>query len=251
MNQEYRELLRRLMAQFNLPSDTEIAEATWASVFYRRIRSAVGGGLLDEVKNARALMAAYRARIAAAAESREAASLARMIAAMGRRAFGSMPRAANEAVNIAGRARLRMIASHMVRAAARHPLVMLLIVVVLVGLYVYNKQTQAGKVQVAGLIDCDCPRIDAGILTGGWQQECRASEQNLKTAAKGCSNLSCVRTALKLKTGPDGGLASGAFCGDMQGPYAWPTAGKPEEPPPKPEGPRPCTHTEGLAQACR
>lgn len=111
--------------------------------------------------------------------------------------------------------------------------------------------TAYGMPAPASLWNCDCGRVEFGLLTKEFQADCRRWEAKLKTATTGCGgDLDCIRQKLKLKAGPNQKLVSGEFCGSNSGPFAWPVQGGPTDPPPRPPDEKPCTSVSGLARRC-
>ncbi len=100
---------------------------------------------------------------------------------------------------------------------------------------------------------CDCARVEFGLLTKEFQEQCRASEATLVKLAAGCgSDLSCVQQKLGLRAGPDGKIVAGSTCDVVaHGPFAWPTDQGPMRPPPRPPDPKPCESVSGIARECR
>jgi len=101
---------------------------------------------------------------------------------------------------------------------------------------------ESGATAAGGGPNCDCPHLDAGLLTKEYQQQCAQREKQLKQLA--------ADDKLNLKLGPDHRLASGEFCDTVAaGPKAWPVPGGPETPPRAPPG-TVCTTVSGLVRGC-
>jgi hypothetical protein len=234
-DQIVREFLRKLIETFGLPrSDAEFnafrQAARWLS------RPSLWQG---ETPYWIAELMETRARIMAAMRSSEALRLGGWINRSSG-AASSVPRF------------IAQIARAAVRLAGRHPLalIFLLALVTATAAYAYSHRA-AQPPQVASVPSCDCTRVSGGLLTKEWQTECRNGETVLKIATKTCGgDLSCIREKLALKSGPDGTLVSGSFCGAQVGPSAWPVREGPSNPPPQPPDLKPCLKVHGLAREC-
>ena len=98
----------------------------------------------------------------------------------------------------------------------------------------------AAKVALAGAVNCDCPHVDAGLLTGPYIRQCQQREQQLKQLV--------AQGTFHVEVGPDHKIVSGDLCDDVAvGPAGWPVAGGPENPPPA-SGQPPCKYVGGLVQ---
>jgi hypothetical protein len=101
---------------------------------------------------------------------------------------------------------------------------------------------QVSRQEITGAPNCDCTNVDAGLLTGPYQDQCNAREQQLIDFAAAGN--------LKLQLGADGKIASGEFCDPVaSGPQAWPVPGAAAEPPAGVPRGQPCT-PHGLVQQC-
>jgi hypothetical protein len=199
----------------------------------RRAFGKLGPNEAERLRELRATMNVFRDRIAAAGRSRLATQTLRAMQALGRGAARGIPAAARFAL----------------RMAARHPWVLALVIVVMVAAYAYS---QSAVRQPPPSDICDCNRVDAGLLTKEYQHDCRDKEKPLLDKVSGCgSDVSCMKRALGLKTGPDGKLESGMFCSDIShGDFAWPLLGGPGDPPKRPPDAKACTSTSGLVRDC-
>lgn len=130
-------------------------------------------------------------------------------------------------------------------------LALVLVLALAISLFLYRQKSAALKFAQRSGPYCDCTRVSAGLLTKEYQEQCRDREALLVKATANCSSKECIRTALKLKTGPDEKLVSGEFCDSVtEGPFAWPIEGGPIEPPPRPVEEKECKSVSGISREC-
>ncbi|MHB8611618.1 MAG: hypothetical protein ACYDAL_04185 [Candidatus Dormibacteraceae bacterium] len=128
------------------------------------------------------------------------------------------------------------------------PAAVLAVVVLAAGSFFAVRAIQGGgqnnpaatKVALAAAVNCDCPHVDAGLLTGPYIRQCQQREQQLKQLV--------AQGTFHVVVGPDHKIVSGDLCDDVAvGPAGWPVAGGPENPPPA-SGQPPCKYVGGLVQ---
>ncbi|WP_164015622.1 hypothetical protein [Pyxidicoccus trucidator] len=167
----------------------------------------------------------------------------RPAAAVAGRALGAAGTLLRPVGALLGRAVAAVLPRALLAAAVASPAVLIAGALVLaIGLGLLFAAARGGG-EVARGPDCDCSRINFGLLTKPYQDHCRGVEAKLRTLD--------AEDKLGLKTGPAGTFVGGAFCDSVaMGPYAWPVSGGPRTPPPRPAPPKACTSTSGLAQRC-
>lgn len=98
------------------------------------------------------------------------------------------------------------------------------------------------KEQRVAAVNCDCSNINAGLLNVGWIPECRRHEATLKELA--------ASDALNLQVSEQGLIVSGAVCGPINGPAAWPVVGAAKSPPQRGGSEQRCESFVGLTRRC-
>jgi hypothetical protein len=168
----------------------------------------------------------------------------RPVAALAGRALGAVGTLLRPAGALVGRAVAAVLPRALLAAVVASPAALVAGALVLaIGLGLLFAAARGGEDSVARGPDCDCSRINWGLLTKPYQDHCRGVEARLQALY--------AEDKLGLKTGPNGTLVAGAFCDSVaMGPYAWPVSGGPRTPPRRPAPVKPCTSTSGLAQRC-
>lgn len=95
-----------------------------------------------------------------------------------------------------------------------------------------------------GDINCDCPHVDAGLLTPEYREQCETNEAQLRQKA--------IDGNFRLKADANGVLVEGDFCDTVTaGPNPWPVQGSTVIPPPRTDfDEEPCDEPSGLTRGC-
>jgi hypothetical protein len=204
------------------------------------IAGAYRNGLYRAVRELRYLGASLP-KLRAAMRSREAIQLGRFVQAGAR---GVPPFFAQ----------LGRLAYAIARVAGRHPLILLFFLLLTTGLYVYGSTMAPIQVAKLDVPNCDCTKVEWGLLTKQYQDRCRSREKELRQLAAGCGgSVSCVKEKLNLKVGADSKFISGEFCDPTDlaaGPEAWPELGGAAVPPAVVLEKKPCKSATGISRAC-